>query len=104
MGDVDAAELVLDATDLGLPGGVLFVLFLGGALLGTILVNIALWRSPAVPRLVVVFGVAFIVLDLIIGMGVAGHLAALAAGVILAWAILTGYSRVPRQRRLMRAH
>jgi hypothetical protein len=103
-GSPEAAEIVLDAADLGLPGAAMMLVFLGGALSGTILLNISLWRSPYVPRLVVVFGVGFIVLDLVLGMGVAGHLAALVSGVTLAWAIVTGYARAPRQPRRKRAH
>jgi hypothetical protein len=103
-GHADAAVAVLDVSSPGIPGVMLFVLFFAGALLGTVLVNVALWRSPYVPRLVVVFGVGFIVLDLALGQGVAGHLSALAAGVVLAWALITGYVRTPRKRRLMRAH
>jgi hypothetical protein len=103
-GHIDAAASILDVSDPGLPGAVLFVLFLGGALLGTVLVNVALWRSPYVPRLVVMFGVGFVIMDFALGWGVAGHLSALAAGLVLAWAILTGYARTPHNRRGLRAH
>ena len=103
-GNRDAAVAILDVSNPGLPGAVLFVQFLGGALFGTVLLNIALWRSPSVPRLVVVFGVGFVIMDLVLGWGIAGHVSALAGGVVLAWAIITGYGRTPHQRRWMRAH
>lgn len=96
-GHSDVAVSILDVSNPGLPGGVLFVLFLGGALFGTVTINVALWRSPYVPRLVVVFGVAFVIMDLVLGWGIAGHVAALAAGLVLAWAIVTGYQRKQRK-------
>ena len=96
-GHSDVAVSILDVSNPGLPGGVLFVLFLGGALFGTVTINVALWRSPYAPRLVVVFGVAFVIMDLALGWGIAGHLAALAAGLVLAWAIVTGYQRKQRK-------
>ena len=103
-GSTGTAVSILDASDLGAPGIVLFVMFLGGALVGTLTVYVALWRSPYVPRLAVVLGGAFVALDLFLGMPVPGHLAALASGLVLAWAIVTGYSRIPRPRRVRGAH
>lgn len=100
-GHRDAAVGILDVSDVGAPGAVLFVLFLGGAFLGTVALNIALWRSPYVPRLVVVFGVGFVILDLVAGQGLAGHLSALAGGIVLAWAVVTGYARNARKRRTL---
>ncbi|TWD74837.1 hypothetical protein FB561_6271 [Kribbella amoyensis] len=103
-GHQDAAIAILDSSEPTVPGVLLLVMFLGGALIGTVLINIALWRSPYAPRLVVIFGVTFVVLDIVLQQGVAGHLAALAAGLVLAWAIVTGYVRTPRQRERVRAH
>jgi hypothetical protein len=91
-----AAATILDGTNVGLPGAVLFVLFLGGALLGTVTMDIALWRSRFVPRLAVVFAVAFIVFDFAIGWGVVSHTFALLSGIVLAWAVVTGYAREPK--------
>ena len=48
-GDHSAAVTALEGADLGLPGIVLFVLFLGGAALGVLTMSVALWRSPLVP-------------------------------------------------------
>jgi hypothetical protein len=92
-GNPSAAITGLEATNIGPPGVVLFALFLGGAALGTLTISIALWRSPLVPRLAPVLIVAFAVLDFAVGQPVISHLVALAGGVVLAWAVLTGYSR-----------
>ncbi len=98
-GDRPAAKAILDVTDAGLPGAVLFVMFLGGALVGTVAMDVALWRSPYVPRIAVLLSVAFVGLDLVAGLGRLGHGAALAAGLVLAWAVVTGYVRTPRRIR-----
>jgi hypothetical protein len=62
-GDLAAATSALNGDSLGLPGAVFFVMFLGGAVLGTLALATAAWRSPLVPRIVVVFMLAFAVLD-----------------------------------------
>lgn len=103
-GHRDAALAILGGTGMGAPGIVLFVMFLGGALIGTLTVYAAMWRSPYVPKLVVVLGAAFVVLDLGAGLGIAGHVAALASGMVLAWAIVTGYVRTPRPKSDAGAH
>jgi hypothetical protein len=92
-GNPAAAVTGLNASDVGLPGIVLFVIFLGGAALGTVTMSIALWRSPLVPRVAPVLILAFAVLDFALGWGVISHVVALAGGAVLAWAVLTGYSR-----------
>ena len=97
-GNDDAALVILEGSNAGAPGIALLVMFLGGALIGTISLYVAMWRSPLVPRLAVVFGAAFLVLDLVLGFGVLGHVAALASGVVVAWAIVTGYGRKVRPR------
>jgi hypothetical protein len=94
-GDHAAAVTVMEASDLGLPGIVFFVIFLGGVLLGVLTMSVALWRSPLVPRIAPVLLVAFLVLDLA-GWGVVSHVLGLAAGAVLAWAVVTGYSRKAR--------
>ena len=98
-GHTDAAVAILDGTGFGIPGIVLFVMFLGGALVGTVTIYVAMWRSPYVPRLAVALGAAFLVLDLGAGLGVIGHIAALASGLVLAWAVLSGHVRTPRPGR-----
>ena len=103
-GQTDAAVSILDGTGFGAPGVVLIVMFLGGALVGTLTIYSAMWRSPYVPRLAVALGAAFVVLDFGVGMGVAGHLAALASGLVLAWAVVTGYVRAPRPERGRGSH
>ncbi len=98
------ATAILEGSDLRLPGIVLAVLFFGGALLGTVTINVALWRSPYVPRVAVLLGVAFIALDLVAGLGRLGHAASLGAGLVLAWAVVTGYVRKPRRGAESGAH
>jgi hypothetical protein len=95
-GDKAAAVAVLDGNDLASPGIVLFILFLGGAALGTLTIAAALWLSPLVPRAVPVLILLFAVLDFAVGLPVESHLVALVNGVILAVAVVTGYSRKPR--------
>jgi hypothetical protein len=103
-GHDEAAVSILDASHFGAPGVAVLVMFIVGALVGTITLYIAMWRSPLVPRLAVLFGVAFLVLDIGLGRGVLGHLAALASGVVLAFAILTGYVRGTGSDDRARAH
>jgi hypothetical protein len=92
-GNPSAAVTALEGGNLGLPGVVLLVLFLGGAALGVVTMSVALWRSPLVPRLAPVFLLAFAVLDFAVGSPVISHVVALAGGVVLAWAVITEYSR-----------
>ena len=103
-GHTDAAATILDGDGVGIPGVVLFVMFLGGALVGTVSIYVAMWRSSYVPRLAVALGVSFVVLDLFVGMGRIGHLAALGSGLVLAWAVVSGYARSPRPDRSRAAH
>jgi hypothetical protein len=102
-GHTEAAQGILEATNFGAPGVAVLVLFLVGALVGTITMYTAMWRSPLVPRMAVVFGAAFVVLDIGLGRGVIGHVAALASGLVLAWAMVTGYDRTRRHDQ-PRAH
>jgi hypothetical protein len=57
--------------------------------LGTLALAAAAWRSPLVPRVVVVFMLAFGVLDFALGQGVVSHLVNLAGFAILAIAVVT---------------
>ncbi len=95
-GDAQGAISILDAETLGLPGMVLFLMFIGGAVLGTLTLAIAMWRSPFVPRIVVFFTLAFAGLDFAVGNGVISHLVNLVGFSILAFAVVTGYSRSQR--------
>jgi hypothetical protein len=88
-GDLAAATSALNGDTLGLPGAVFLVIFLGGAVLGTLALAAAAWRSPLVPRVVVVFMLAFGVLDFALGQGVVSHLVNLAGFAILAIAVVT---------------
>jgi hypothetical protein len=96
-GDLTTAKAILEGNQLGLPGAVLMVMFLGGAALGTLTLAAALWRSPLVPRIAVVFTLAFAVLDFALGQGVVAHLVNLVGFAIIAAAVLAGYSRQPRE-------
>ena len=98
-GGSDAALTVLEVEQPGVPGVVMLVLFLVGVMVGTLVLLVALVRSAYVPRLAPVFLLAFMVLDFAAAMGLAGHLAGLAMGVVLAWAVVTGYVRTPRPSR-----
>jgi hypothetical protein len=95
-GDHTAAVAVLDAEDVGLPGGVLFVMFLSGALFGVLTLVAATWRSPLVPRAVPVLILTFGVLDFGLGFGLVAHLVNVLAGLAVAWAVVVGYERSTR--------
>ena len=103
-GRSDAAATVLEAHQPGVAGITVIVLFLVGAMLGGLVLLAALVRSPYVPRLAPLFLAAFMVLDFAAGQGVAGHLAGLAAGVVLAWAVLSGYVRTSPSKGPERGH
>jgi hypothetical protein len=72
-------------------------MFLGGAALGTITLAVAMWRSSLVPRIMPVFVLAFAALDFAAGWGTVSHLVQLAGDLVLATAIVVGYSRTPRE-------
>ena len=95
-GDTAAATAVLTGEHLGLPGAVLFVMFLGGAALGTLTLAAAMWRSPYLPRVAPVLVVAFAVLDFAAGWGVVSHVVLLASDMVVAIALVTGYFRGSR--------
>jgi hypothetical protein len=98
-GHMAAATAVLDAGDVGLPGAVLLVMFLGCAVPGLLLLTAALWRSPLAPRMAAVCLLAFGILDIALGQGVIGHVALLVSFGSVAWALVTGYERQPRGQR-----
>jgi len=95
-GDLSAARAVRDVGQIVLPAVVLLIMFFGGAVLGTLTLAGAAWRSPFVPRIAVGFMVAFAVLDFALGQGVVSHLVNLAGFAIIAAAVVAGYSRQPR--------
>jgi hypothetical protein len=88
-----AAVDILEVGDPGLPGIVGFVMFLGCAVLGNVLVAVALWRSHYVHRIVAVLVIAFAVLDFAAGQGLAAHVLDLGTDGLFAWACLSGYVR-----------
>jgi len=103
-GDSSGAMAIIDVSDPGAPGIATFLLFLVGAMVGCLVLLAALVRSAYVPRLAPLFMLGFIVLDFALGSGVVGHVAGLAAGVVLAWAVVTGYVRTPRRERTERGN
>lgn len=96
-GNPAGATSILNAENLGLPGAVLLLMFLGGAVLGTLSLAAAAWRSPYVPRIMVLFLLAFAVLDFVVAQVVISHLVNLIGFTILAVAVLTGYVRSSRR-------
>lgn len=95
-GDPDAAAAGLDNDEIGLPGVLLMVLFLGGALVGMVLMATAMWRSPNLPRLAAVLIAGFVVTDIVVDQAVVGHVLNLAWSGVVAWSVLTGYVRRPK--------
>jgi hypothetical protein len=87
------AVSILEGGALGLPGIVMLLIFLGGAAFGTLALVGAIWRSPWVPRPVAAFTLAFAVLDFAVGSPVVSHLVNLIGFTIIAYAVVTGYSR-----------
>jgi hypothetical protein len=92
-GEEAGAVTVLRAADIGLPGIVLLVAFLGCATLGIPILAIALWRSRLIPRIVPVLVLVFFVLDFPLAQPVVSHLVSRAAFAVAAWAVVTGYER-----------
>jgi hypothetical protein len=95
-GDVPGATAVLDSKEIGLPGVVLLAMFMGGAMIGSVLLAIAMWRSPLVPRVTALLLLAFMVVDMLLGLAEIGHALNLAWCAVAAWAVLTAYVRRPR--------
>jgi hypothetical protein len=94
-GHESVAVSILDGDHLGVPGAVLLVLFLGGAALGTLALLWPIWRSPWLPRVVALFTLGFAVLDFAVGSPVVSHAVNLIGLTIVAYAVVTGYSREP---------
>ncbi len=92
-GHREAAIAILSTESPGLPGVVGFVMFLGFAALGNVLIAIALWRSHYVPRIVAVLVIVFSLLDFVLGQGVISHALDLVNDCVLGWAFVTGYVR-----------
>ena len=92
-GDLAGAARVLDGSDLGAPGPVMLVMFLGCAVAGTLVLAVAVWRSPLVPRVVAAFILGFAVLDFAVGWGLISHLVNLVGLTIVAVAVVSGYVR-----------
>ena len=103
-GQVDAARVVLEGNDTGAATIATMVLFLGGAMVGSLVLLFPLVRSPYVPRLAPALLALFMVLDFALGSGVAGHVAGFGGGVVLAWAVVVGYVRQTPSKGPERGH
>lgn len=97
-GNLAAAAATLNGDSLGLPGAVFFLMFLSGAVFGTVALAAAVWRSRYVPRIVAACIIAFAILDFVLGQGVASHLVNLLGFSIAAGALVLGYVRQPHHR------
>jgi hypothetical protein len=84
-------ETLADAVDdLTSPAAIaMIVLLLVGAFFGLLGMAVALWRSGAVPRGAVLLIPAFVVVDLILQQGLAGHAIQFVAASWIAWAVLS---------------
>ena len=96
-GQESAAVSVLDADGFVAPMAVLLIMFLGGAVFGTLTLAAAVWRSPMLPKLGAIGIVAFAVIDFAVGMPVVSHAVAVANSVVLAWAVVAGRSSIRHQ-------
>jgi hypothetical protein len=76
------------------PAIAMLVLFLPGAFFGLLTMAVALWRSAAVPRGAILLIPAFLVVDIFLQQGVAGHAIALVGAAWIAAAVL----RTPSER------
>jgi hypothetical protein len=92
-GERSAAATALAGEDLGAPGVALFVMFLSGAFFGVLTIAAAMWLSPLVPRVSAVLVIAFVVFDFALGYGAVSHALNLLGFSIVAWAVVTGYTR-----------
>jgi hypothetical protein len=92
-GDTAAAVSVMAVTQPVAPLVVLLVIFLGGAVLGTLTLATAIWRSSALPRVAALGVVAFAVLDFAVSSSLVSHVVALANSGVLAWAVVSGRSQ-----------
>lgn len=98
-GNSGAAQAVLDANDPRVPGIVTVVMFLPMAVIGNLLMAVALFRSRFVPRAVAIGLAAFVILDFVADLGVISHAVTVAVGLVLAWSIVSGFQRNAPARR-----
>ncbi len=94
--DLPGATGVLASKDFGIPGAVLMAMFMGGVLIGSVLLAVAMWRSPLLPRLAAILLIAFVTVDMLLGQAQIGHMLNAAWCAVAAWAVLTAYVRRPR--------
>jgi hypothetical protein len=90
----------------GAPVIAALLMFLPGALLGVIILSVALWRSRAVPRGAILLLPLFALLDFFLDLGLIGHAVGFIAAAWIAWGILQagGQGSVPLGRLRLREH
>ena len=95
-GSFDLAALADAVDDISSPPTIaMLLLFLPGVFFGLLTMSVALWRSRAVPRGAVLLIPAFLVTDILLQQGVAGHAIALVGAVWIASAVLLTPSEEP---------
>jgi hypothetical protein len=87
------AAALLDGDQVVAPMVTLFAMFLPGAVLGSVTLALAIWRSPLLPRLTAIGVTLFAILDFALASPVVSHLVAFANSLLIAWAVVSGYSR-----------
>jgi hypothetical protein len=89
-GRLDLTTLADAVDDISIaPAVAMLVLFIPGVLFGLLTLTVALWRSRAVPRGAVALIPAFIVVDIFLQQGVAGHAISLVGACWIAWTVLS---------------
>jgi len=90
-------ETLADAIDdVTIPPAVaMIVLLLVGAFFGLLTMAVALWRSGAVPRGAVLLIPAFVLVDIVLQQGLAGHAIQFVAACWIAWAVLRAGRTAP---------
>jgi hypothetical protein len=98
--DKEALDRALESTSTA-PAIIVVAMFLGGAMLGTILLAVTLWRSAWVPRIATLLIVAELVLDLVLDLNLAGLTAGLLSSTCVAVAVLRTGAAIPVRESTM---
>jgi hypothetical protein len=88
-GTFDLARLAEAIDDATIPAAIaMVVMLLVGGFFGLLAMAVALWRSGAAPRGAVALIPAFVLVDIVLGQGLAGHMIQFVAACWIAWAVL----------------
>lgn len=98
--DKQAIGQVIESTT-SMPAIIVLTMFFGGALIGSLMWVVTLWRSSWVPRGAVVLMVAELVLDLLLDLNLAGLAAGAASAIWIAITVLRTGVPAPNQERIM---